>query len=197
MVVEPRMVGSHHQILRLQGVVLKVGLREIGREGHPPQVHQVFPFPAAPDRAAKAAGRTLDPEAVRAWIASHRAEVTLVEGVGGWRVPLAPGWSVDDLAAELGHPVLVVAANRLGVLNHTLLTVEAVRGRGLAVAGVVLNDRFAGAGPLPDWNAEDLRERLPAEVPLARFPAIRLPDGLAAAGATLLEALRLGQGAPA
>jgi dethiobiotin synthetase len=62
-----------------------------------------------------------------------------VEGVGGWEVPLAGGCHVADLAVELGLPVIVVAANRLGCLNHVLLTVNAIRARGLTCAGIILN----------------------------------------------------------
>lgn len=76
-------------------------------------------------------------EPCRRLLADH--ETVLVEGVGGWEVPLAPGLRVADLAAELGLPVVVVAANKLGALNHTLLTVQAVKARGLDCHGVVFN----------------------------------------------------------
>ncbi len=69
--------------------------------------------------------------------AAHR--VVLVEGVGGWEVPLRPGYRVSDLAKDLGLPVIVVAANRLGVLNHILLTLDAIRAKGLVCAGIFLN----------------------------------------------------------
>lgn len=71
-------------------------------------------------------------------LAARHASV-LVEGVGGWEVPLAPGLRVSDLAAALALPVIVVAANRLGCLNHALLTVAAIRARGLTCAGIILN----------------------------------------------------------
>lgn len=63
----------------------------------------------------------------------------VVEGAGGLLVPLAPGFLVADLVADLGLPVLVVVRDRLGAINHTLLTLEACRRRGMAVEGVVLN----------------------------------------------------------
>ena len=62
-----------------------------------------------------------------------------VEGVGGWRVPLAPNYEVRDWARDLGLPVVVVARGTLGTLNHTLLTVDSIRDAGLACAGVVVN----------------------------------------------------------
>jgi dethiobiotin synthetase len=64
----------------------------------------------------------------------------IVEGVGGWLVPILRDYSIADMAAEMGMPVVVVAANRLGVINHTLLTVRAIQERGLRCAGVILNN---------------------------------------------------------
>lgn len=71
-------------------------------------------------------------------LAARHATV-LVEGAGGWEVPLALNYRVADLASELALPVVVVAGNRLGVLNHTLLTVAAIQARGLTCAGIILN----------------------------------------------------------
>ena len=68
-----------------------------------------------------------------------RYDHILVEGAGGWEVPIAPGQSVADLAVALGLPVLVVVDNRLGALNHTILTVNAIRARGLTCVGMILN----------------------------------------------------------
>ncbi len=68
-----------------------------------------------------------------------RADFVLVEGAGGLMVPLAGDKLVLDLARESELPVLVVAANRLGVINHTVLTLDKLRAAGLPVAGVVLN----------------------------------------------------------
>lgn len=65
--------------------------------------------------------------------------VVVVEGVGGWEVPLATNYRVSDLAKDLGLPVILVAANRLGALNHILLTLDAIRAKGLLCAGIFLN----------------------------------------------------------
>jgi dethiobiotin synthetase len=54
-------------------------------------------------------------------------------------VPLADGYDMADFATDLGLPVIVVVGNRLGALNHTILTVEAIRSRGLEIAGLVVN----------------------------------------------------------
>lgn len=69
-----------------------------------------------------------------------RHEVVIIEGAGGWDVPLTETSSFADLAVEFDAPVLVVAANRLGVLNHTRLTVKAVQQTRLEVAAVILNE---------------------------------------------------------
>lgn len=69
-----------------------------------------------------------------------RVERVFVEGVGGWLVPIADNYYVSDLAAALRLPVLLVAQNKLGCLNHTLLTLESIRLRGLTCLGVVLTD---------------------------------------------------------
>jgi len=66
-------------------------------------------------------------------------QTVIVEGAGGWEVPVAANHRISDLAAALGLPVVLVAANRLGALNHILLTIGAIRARGLHCAGVFLN----------------------------------------------------------
>jgi dethiobiotin synthetase len=85
--------------------------------------------------------KTVDPAELvagyRQLTAAH--QVVVVEGAGGWEVPIAANYRISDLAAELGLPVVLVAANRLGALNHILLTIGAIRARGLTCAGVFLN----------------------------------------------------------
>lgn len=72
------------------------------------------------------------------WV-GDRADVALVEGVGGFRVPLNDEWDTADLATDLGLPVILVVGLRLGCINHALLTAEAVRARGLTLAAWVAN----------------------------------------------------------
>lgn len=72
------------------------------------------------------------------WVGG-RADVVLVEGVGGFRVPLNDEWDTADLATDLGLPVVLVVGLRLGCINHALLTAEAVRARGLTLAAWVAN----------------------------------------------------------
>jgi dethiobiotin synthetase len=97
--------------------------------------------PAAPYAAAMIENRAIDLALIRENFARTRKahECLIVEGVGGWRVPIARDYFVSDLAAEFGLPVAVVVANRLGAINHALLTVESIRAQGLACAGLILN----------------------------------------------------------
>ena len=158
--------------------------------GHAPRVFATYEAPLSPHRAALLEGRSLDADALRAWVAALGADTVLVEGVGGWRVPIRldpPLWVVD-LARAAGGPVVIVAPDRLGVLNHTLLTVEAVRADGLAVAAVVLN-RGVPADDSRRTNLDDLSAL--AGVPVVPFPAVDLGDERAVrnAGAALLRVI--------
>jgi dethiobiotin synthase len=158
--------------------------------GHPPVVFATFEAPLSPHRAAILEGRSV-PEDLLDRIAALSADLVLVEGVGGWRVPvrLDPPLWVEDLARAAAGPVVVVAADRLGVLNHALLTVDAVRRAGLPVAAIALN---RGAGP-PDGsrasNAYDLA--ILARCPVVPIPPLDPADpaALRSAGEPLLRAI--------
>ena len=95
----------------------------------------------APLVAGMLENRPADPayllEAYRRFAAMH--STVIVEGAGGWRVPLAEGYDMADLAVDIGLPVIVVVGNRLGALNHTILTIDSIRARGLEIAGLVIN----------------------------------------------------------
>lgn len=100
-----------------------------------------FRTPAAPYTAAMIEGRAVDLALIRETFARLEAsqQRVVVEGVGGWLVPINRDYFVSDLAREFALPVVVVVANRLGALNHTLLTIESIRGSGLKCAGIILN----------------------------------------------------------
>jgi dethiobiotin synthetase len=95
----------------------------------------------SPHLAADLAGEPIHPDRLRgaALGATENSDFLICEGVGGFLVPLTPDYLVRDLARDLAMPVVIVASPGLGSINHTLLTVEAVRAAGLEVAGVVLN----------------------------------------------------------
>jgi dethiobiotin synthetase len=92
---------------------------------------------------------------------ARRVDLVLVETAGGLLSPLAEHTTNRDLIRALRLPTLVVAANRLGALNHALLTVEALRGARVRVAGVVLNHPKPPRGPAERSNLRELRRLLP------------------------------------
>lgn len=94
----------------------------------------------------------------------ERFDSVIVEGVGGWLVPIRRDFFVADLAALMKLPVLVVTMNRLGCLNHTALTVRSVIAHGLVCAGVVLNSPEGASDIASTTNADILRQIL--EVPI-------------------------------
>jgi dethiobiotin synthetase len=97
-----------------------------------------------------------------------QADVVVVEGVGGFRVPLGGGADTAELAARLALPVVLVVGMRLGCLNHALLTSEAIAARGLTLAGWVAN-HIDPAMQAADENVHALREALAAPL-IARIP---------------------------
>jgi dethiobiotin synthetase len=116
--------------------------------------------PAAPLVAARRENTTIDLAALDRWFTTIQTgrNSLLVEGVGGWAVPIAPGQTSADLAELFGLPVLVVVANKLGCLNHTLLTLESIRARGLPCAGLILNSLAADVSVAAATNREILQE---------------------------------------
>jgi dethiobiotin synthetase len=99
--------------------------------------------PASPHLAARLEGVAIDPERVRTAVlsAAGRADgLFLIEGAGGLRVPLRPGYEMIDLARDLGAPLLLVGRSGLGTLNETLLSLEAIARRGLPLLGTILSE---------------------------------------------------------
>ncbi len=111
------------------------------------------------------------------------ADAVVVEGVGGFRVPLSDHYDTADLAQQLGLPVVMVVGLRLGCINHALLTADAIAARGLKLAGWVANvvDLGMRHGMA---NIDALAARLPAPT-LGCVP--RLPAALPAAAAMHLD----------
>lgn len=146
----------------------------------------------APHLAAREAGVQLDVASllgpVRAILAKG-ADFSLVEGAGGWRVPLADDENLSDLAVALGLPVILVVGVRLGCINHAVLSMEAIERDGLRLAGWVANVVDAQTSRLEE-NLATLAERLAAPC-LGRVP--RLAQASPAAVAAHLDLDRLVQ----
>jgi dethiobiotin synthetase len=139
----------------------------------------LFPEPLSPHLAARLAGETIDPDRLLADFRRHRAapRALVVEGAGGLLVPLTDdGYLLADLFRDLDLPCLLVAASGLGTINHTLLTLEAMRARGLAIAGVVLD------GPPNPENRRAI-ERLGQVEVIAEVPPLEPLDAASVARA--------------
>lgn len=160
-----------------------------------------FSLPASPHLAAAREGRRIDPAVIEAAYRrlAETHDAVVVEGAGGFLVPLSGELATGDLVARIGLPVLVVAANRLGCVNEALLTVEAVRRRGVPLAGLVFN-RVPGEGDgtpaevladNPRIVAEIARAPVLGEVPLLPDPA-RGAEAFAPVGRAFLERWRSG-----
>jgi dethiobiotin synthetase len=121
-----------------------------------------FAEPIAPHIAAQQAGVRIDlPVIVAAYSRlAAKADVVVVEGAGGWRVPLNEREDMADLAQALGLPIVLVVGMRLGCLSHALLTAESIAGRRLPWAGWVGNTIEPAMAQLAA-NLEALRARLP------------------------------------
>jgi dethiobiotin synthetase len=149
----------------------------------PPELDNPFllPDPLSPHIAAERAGVRIDiAELVRRYNAlALRADAVVVEGAGGFHVPLSITETGADLAQALALPVVLVVGLRLGCLNHAALTVEAIRARGLTLAGWVAN-RIDPAMQAHDDNIAWLSGRLAAP-PLADIPYQPSPDARAIA----------------
>jgi dethiobiotin synthetase len=154
--------------------------------GRPPDEVAPYRFgpPVSPHLAAELAGTPLDPATLVAAARALRADVVVAEGVGGLLVPLTLGFTVRDLAVELGWPVVVAARPGLGTISHSLLTVEAARAAGLDVRAVVLTPWPDEPSVMQRSNREAI-ERL-GGVEVATLPMVGLDVGeLARAGAAL------------
>jgi dethiobiotin synthetase len=132
--------------------------------------------PIAPHIAASLERRTIDRAEILDAFAriADENEFTVVEGVGGFRVPLDDHRDTADLARDLGLPVVMVVGLRLGCLNHALLTAESVERAGLRLAGWVANAIVADM-PYRDDNIEALDRRLGAPH-IGTIPFMERPD---------------------
>ena len=117
-----------------------------------------FAEPLAPSIAAERANQKIDVDLLLATYGEISAEyeVTMVEGSGGLMVPLLPSYTYADFARVLKLPLLVVAANKLGVINHLLLTLEHASCKGLSVLGYVLNRLSSETSAAAETNREVL-----------------------------------------
>ena len=161
--------------------------------GSPQSDDQIAPYrygpPVSPHLAAELAGELIDPDRLlaAAFAAAEGADLLVCEGVGGFLVPLRPGFLIRDLARALALPVVIVASPGLGTINHTLLTIEAVRDAGLELEGIAItpwperpsrmedsNRETIGAlGGVPVWTVPKIDLARPERWPAFEIPALR------------------------
>lgn len=149
----------------------------------------LFREPAAPHVAAAMEGAVIERQRLLdCWQrVAAAAQAVVVEGVGGFRVPLSDGYDTADFARDLGLPVVLTVGLRLGCISHALLTAEAILARGLPLAGWVANV-LDPSMPHLQANIDALQSRLPAPL-LGTVP--RLARAEAAAAASHLDFSRL------
>ncbi len=137
-------------------------------------LHQVCPNrfrePLSPPRAARLEKVQLTIQHLAAQCRQHWSKETFlyVEGAGGFYSPLAEDGLNADLVTALNLPVILVSEDRVGCINHILLTIEAMQSRQLSIAGIILNSIPRRNSPQTMDNLTDLREML--EIPILRWP---------------------------
>lgn len=120
-----------------------------------------FDLPAAPTLAARAERRQIDVDDICRWIGKSSGPITLVEGAGGWLVPLTEDVVFRDLVVKLKPTgVLLVSGTQLGTINHTLLSVESIRASGCRLLGVAVSVRGPGCSEV----VSEIRSRVPEPV---------------------------------
>ena len=137
---------------------------------------QIFGFPASPLLSAGLEGRTVDLDRIERCVeeCARRRDVVIVEGAGGLCVPLTRDVLTVDFAARNGWPLVLVASGRLGAINHTILSLEAARARGMDIAGIVMN-RFPEPDPVLFDDALEAVSRHLSRMSVD-CPVVVLPD---------------------
>lgn len=147
--------------------------------------------PAGPTVALRRERVALSRAAVRRGARPAAGGIAVVEGVGGLLVPILRGWSNADLAGDLRLPIVVVARARIGTINHSLLTIEAARRRGLRVLGLVVSGMPRRPSPAeagaPGEIAREGRTPILGIVPRLPRAAFRGPGPLLRAAGGFLE----------
>lgn len=168
-----------------------LALKEAAKSNAPLDVINPYRFapPLSPNVAARLSGVEIDLNRIESAFKTLSAvhEIILVEGAGGLLVPLNNDHTMADLALRLNARLVIVAASRLGVINHALLTCECARSRGLGIAGVILNNPAPSENDLSvRYNRSEIERYAPvlAEVPYT--PTGKMPE----LPETLLKAFR-------
>ena len=134
----------------------------------------IFKYPASPHLAARMERRRIDSTRLKECLHALSSDFDFVicEGSGGLLVPLGGKVLLIDVVKELGLPVILVAPNRLGTINHTLLSIEALRARKIKVIGVIFNNISKGEKKIILKDNLEIIERLSGVKVLGELPWI-------------------------
>jgi dethiobiotin synthetase len=148
-------------------------------------------MPASPHLAARAQGVSIRHETILAsyWRLATISDVLIVEGAGGWLAPISATETMADIAEKLALPVILVVGMRLGCLNHALLTLEAIRARGLTFGGWIAN-KLATEMPFVRENIATLTARFGVEPLAVVEPGATSPEVFSDAAHRLLGGKR-------
>ena len=122
----------------------------------------VLSFPASPHLAAEKENISIDPEKIKDsfYALAGKFDFVVAEGSGGLKVPLDEKVLIEDILGEIKIPSIVVAANRLGAVNHTLLTVDALKQKEIPVIGIIFNRFSSGTDDLVLEDNKDIVEKI-------------------------------------
>ncbi|MDP3789038.1 MAG: dethiobiotin synthase [Candidatus Omnitrophota bacterium] len=136
-----------------------------------------FTFPSSPHLAASVENKKIDARRIKKSfkILSDNFDFVIVEGTGGALVPLSKTELIIDIAKELAIPVLIVAGNKTGAINHTLLTIEAVKRRGMKIAGLVFNNCYKGVNKMVLKDNPEIIRSLSGVPVLGTLPRVKDP----------------------
>lgn len=136
---------------------------------------EVFSYPASPDLASRIDGRAIDFDKINraTEVLSERFDAVLVEGAGGLMVPLTPDYLTIDYIRDSGYPLVFVTSGRLGSVNHTLLSFEAIERRGIPLHTVMYNLYPENEDKLIQADTESyIRRYMEKHFPQAEFVAV-------------------------
>ena len=119
--------------------IMDIALTDDDREGL--TMPEIFSYPCSPHLASRIDGRPIDFDKIERATEelSHRYDIVLLEGAGGLMVPLTEEFLTIDYVAQKGYPLLFVTSGKLGSINHTLLSLEAIKSRGIELDTVLYN----------------------------------------------------------
>lgn len=140
----------------------------------------VFKYASSPHLAARLENRVIDAAKIREYFyfLLERFDIVIVEGVGGVEVPFNSRMAVVDIARELNLPALIVSANKLGAINHTLLTIDAIKRRGMEIAGIIFNSHQARGDRLILEDNPQIIKRMRKERVLGVLPQAKSREAL-------------------